>query len=147
MAETLSIIFRKATQRDVPRLVELYMESFAKWSEAEKIPDYLAERTENSDYNFIVAEDKPGHIAGFVMVNCGLVDSHGLVNVDVMTVDQNVRRLGLGKKLMHMAEMTALNTNAQVMTLQVVDSNTPAQKLYAKCGFVSAWTYFYWRGQ
>lgn len=128
----LSIQFRKAAKRDVPRIVELYMDCFAKWSKAEAIPDYLEEMVTNNDWQLIVAEDTPGHIAGFVLVNCSYADGSGgsFVNVDVLAVDKDSRRLGLGKTLMGMADMVARNENARFVSLQVHEDNDGGLKLY-----------------
>ncbi|MEZ0225118.1 MAG: N-acetyltransferase family protein [Alphaproteobacteria bacterium] len=135
MAETLTVIFRKATQRDVPRLAELYNESFAQWVDTTKTPDHMAAMVEAKGWNFIVAEDQPGYIAGFALINCNYAATHGVVNLDVMTVDKNARRLGLGQSLLRMTDATAHNAGAQVLTLQVVEYNEPAKKLYLKDGF------------
>lgn len=135
MAESLTVIFRKAAQADVPRLTELYNETFAQWIDASATPGYMADRVSNKDWNFIVAEDQPGHVAGFAMINCGYAATHGVVNLDVMVVDKDTRRLGLGKSLMRMTEATAENAGAQFLTLQVVEYNEPAKNLYLKDGF------------
>lgn len=135
MASSLSVIFRKAALADVPRLAELYDESFARWVDTAKTPGYMALMVEHKGWNFIVAEDQPGHIAGFAIVNCNYAASHGVVNLDVMTVDKNARRLGLGKSLLRMTEATAHNAGAKGLTLQVVEYNEPAKSLYLKDGF------------
>lgn len=134
MSDTPSLTtqFRKAAQRDVPRLTELYMDCFAKWSKAEDIPDYLDEMVNNKDWQFIVAEDKPGHIAGFVLVNCSYAERHpgGFINVDVLAVDENSRGHGLGKQLMGMADMVGRNEGVSFVSLQVHEDNTGGIKLY-----------------
>jgi ribosomal protein S18 acetylase RimI-like enzyme len=135
MAESLTVIFRKAAMADVPRLAELYDESFAQWVDTTKTPEYMGAMVKDRGWNFIVAEDQPGHIAGFAIVNCNYADSHSVVNLDVMTVDKNARRLGLGKSLLQMTEMTAHNAGADFLSLQVVEYNEPAKKLYLSSGF------------
>lgn len=128
----LSIQFRNAARRDVPRLVELYMDCFGKWSKAENIPDYLDMMVTDKDWQFIVAEDTPGHIAGFVLANCTYANGSvgSFVNVDVLAVDKDSRRLGLGKTLMDMADMVARNEGASFVSLQVHEDNDGGLKLY-----------------
>ncbi len=136
MAAPLSIIFRKAAQRDVDQIVKIYLDCFSKWeSNPERIPGFISNRVDNPDYNLVVAEDSPGHVAGFLIANCSYARSHGVMNVDVMAVDQQQRRHGLGRRLMHMGELIALNAGAKAMSLQVVEDNFPAQKLYQSIGF------------
>lgn len=136
MASSLSFTFRKAAQRDMPQVTALYLDCFSKWeAQPEVIPGYLSERAANPDYNFIVAEDRPGHVAGFVLTNCSYADTQEIVNVDVMAVDKDFRRAGLGKGLMHMADLVAHNAGARGVTLQVVEYNEPAKNLYLSLGF------------
>jgi ribosomal protein S18 acetylase RimI-like enzyme len=137
MASTLSFVFRKATQRDVSRLTEIYNGCFAKWTtEPEKTPGYMSMMiSEEDNFSLIVAEDRPGHIAGFIASNCSYVAEAKVMNVDVMAVDPQARRNGLGRALMRMGEMVAHNAGAKAMTLQVVEDNYPAQKLYLGIGF------------
>lgn len=136
MASSLSFTFRKAAQRDMAQVTALYLDCFSKWeAQPEIIPGYLSERAQNPDYSFIVAEDKPGHIAGFVLTNCSYAATHEIMNVDVMAVDKEFRRHGLGKSLMHMADLVAHNAGAKGVTLQVVEYNEPAKNLYLSLGF------------
>jgi ribosomal protein S18 acetylase RimI-like enzyme len=135
MAKPLSVIFRKATQRDVPRLTELYNECFAKWITASETPAYMSKMVADGDFNVIVAEDKPGHMAGFIVANSSFSPITGAVNIDVMAVDEKSRRSGLGRGLMHMGEMVARNAEARGLTLQVVEYNEPAKRLYLSIGF------------
>jgi ribosomal protein S18 acetylase RimI-like enzyme len=130
--KSLTVQFRKATRRDVPRVTELYLDCFGKWSKAEQIPDYIDEMATNKDWQMIVAEDKPGHIAGFVLINCNYAEPHpgGFVNVDVLAVDEKCRGLGLGKSLMGMADMVARNESVGVVSLQVHEDNAGGIKLY-----------------
>ena len=131
-APSLTIQFRKAAQRDLPRLTELYLDCFAKWSQAENIPNYLDMMVTDKDWQFIVAEDKPGHIAGFVLVNCTYAERHpgGFINVDVLAVDEKCRGQGLGKQLMNMADMVGRNEGVSFVSLQVHEDNEGGIKLY-----------------
>ena len=136
MSPPLSITFRKAAQKDMPRVAELYMDCFAPWTaQPAIIPGYLSTMAAHPDWSFVVAEDSPGHIAGFVLVNCNYAKTHGTANIDVMAVDKEFRRHGLGKTLMHMSDLIAFNAGASDMTLQVVEHNEPAKKLYEGLGF------------
>ena len=51
-------------------------------------------------------------------------------------VDSSTRKLGVGEALMHKAEDFAKETNARGLFLRTATDNTPAQKLYEKCGWV-----------
>ena len=70
-----------------------------------------------------------------MLINCSYAETHGIVNVDVMAVNKDSRRLGLGKGLMHMSELVARNSEAEGITLQVVENNEAGKKLYLGIGF------------
>lgn len=131
----LSIVFRKAAQRDVPQIASLYAKCFAQWIDAPSAPGYMSNMIADPDFQVIAAEDKPGHLAGFIIANCSFARTHEVVNIDVMAVAPDCRRGGLGKGLMHMGELVAHNAGARALTLQVVESNEPAKNLYLGLGF------------
>ncbi len=135
MASALSMSFRKAAKRDVPQLASLYASTFAQWIDGNTAPAYMDSMVEDPHFDFTVAEDRPGHIAGFIVSNHILLETHAFVNVDVMAVDTAFRRHGLGKALMDKCEESANQAGARMMTLQVVEYNEPAKKLYESLGY------------
>ena len=132
---SLTFLFRKASQKDVPQIAELYRKCFAPWIDGPSAPQYMSNMIADSSYQVIAAEDKPGHLAGFIIANCTFAQLYEVANIDVMAVDPACRRSGLGKALMHMGEMSARNAGAKALTLQVVENNEPAKNLYLSLGF------------
>lgn len=74
--------------------------------------------------------DQPG---GFILVR-GVVDEAEILT---LAVDPAFRRQGLGSALVRAAMQHAARLGAEVMHLEVADTNRAALALYETCGFVS----------
>lgn len=59
-------------------------------------------------------------------------------HLTTIAIKQTYRRLGLGELLLGYSIDRAIEFNARVVTLEVRVSNTVAQKLYEKYGFINA---------
>ena len=59
----------------------------------------------------------------------------GEVNINTVAVDDNFRNHSIGTKLINKVVEWCKKNNAELLTLEVRESNTPAICLYKKCGF------------
>ncbi len=82
---------------------------------------------------------------GSVVAAGVLAVGHSWASVHGMRTAVTHRSRGLATRVLaHLAQL-ARGEGYDNMMLQVEKANTPAQQLYAKCGFSTAWTYLYWR--
>ncbi|MDD2724651.1 MAG: GNAT family N-acetyltransferase [Methylovulum sp.] len=58
-----------------------------------------------------------------------------LLNVHDMIVSANYRGRGISRRLLAKAEETAINLGCCKLTLEVLEGNTVAQRVYRDCGF------------
>ena len=117
------------TLQDLDRIVEIEQLSFTlPWSR----PSFYQELTNNPYARYIVMEHD-GQIIGY----CGMwlvMDEAHITNIAVLP---QFRGKKLGEALMRQAMTLAREEGAQTMTLEVRVSNTVAQSLYRKLGFLN----------
>lgn len=83
---------------------------------------------------------------GEVVVAAGvLAFGHGWASVHGMRTAQSHRGRGLASRVLAALARISIERGYERLMLQVERDNAAAQKLYAKCGFSTAWTYLYWR--
>ncbi|HWI78534.1 MAG TPA: GNAT family N-acetyltransferase [Ramlibacter sp.] len=70
---------------------------------------------------------------------------HGWASIHGMRTAQSQRGRGLAKRVVSTLARAALDKGFESIVLQVQADNLPAQRLYARCGFTTAWTYNYWQ--
>ena len=70
---------------------------------------------------------------------------HGWASIHGMRTAQSHRGLGLATRVVATLASAALDRGFERLVLQVQADNTAAQRLYGRCGFVTAWTYGYWK--
>ncbi|PIC03856.1 ribosomal-protein-alanine N-acetyltransferase [Anoxybacillus flavithermus] len=121
--------FRFMTLQDLDRIVEIEQLSFTlPWSRS----SFYQELTNNRYARYIVMEHD-GQIIGY----CGMwlvMDEAHITNIAVLP---EFRGKKLGEALMKQAMALAREEGAQTMTLEVRVSNTVAQSLYRKLGFLN----------
>lgn len=79
-------------------------------------------------------------------VACGTASfSHGWASVHGMRTLPDYRGQGLATSILATLAQEARTRSVEQMFLQVEESNTSAQRLYAQAGFSTAWVYEYWR--
>ena len=121
--------YRRMTIDDVQAVHKIELASFpTPWT----LDSFYYEMTENQYAHYLVAEDETGEIIGF----CGVwlvIDAAQITNVAVV---QSVRGQGIGETLMREAMRVAKEANMDVMSLEVRVTNTVAQNLYRKLGFL-----------
>jgi ribosomal-protein-alanine N-acetyltransferase len=121
---------RSMSQEDVPQVTEIDREAFPTlWP-----PANYERELKNGLAHYIVAGDKGAghHIIGFAGLWM-LVDEAHITNI---AVREKHRRQGIGERLLIATIELAIELGANLITLEVRASNTEAQKLYAKYGFV-----------
>ncbi|AXM88693.1 ribosomal-protein-alanine N-acetyltransferase [Anoxybacillus ayderensis] len=125
----MNVSFRFMTLQDLDRIVEIEQLSFTlPWSRS----SFYQELTNNRYARYIVMEHD-GQIIGY----CGMwlvMDEAHITNIAVLP---EFRGKKLGEALMKQAMALAREEGAQTMTLEVRVSNTVAQSLYRKLGFLN----------
>lgn len=122
-----SVILRRASNADVPRVVELERESFSDpWSAAAFRAALAEERV-----LFVVAETSVGELVGYA-VAWSAVDEAELAN---LAVTASARGAGIGKALVDAALRYGEERGCVCMHLEVRESNAAARAVYAACGF------------
>lgn len=124
---------RKASVADLHRIMEIETSVFATdaWSE----PAMRAElESGNTVYVVATALGAPDIVQGYA----GLMAPPGATEADVQTiaVAAEVRRMGLGRVLMHALLKAARSAGVRDVFLEVRADNAGAQALYDSLGFV-----------
>ncbi len=126
----MGVYLRLMCQEDIPQVTEIDHEAFPTlWPPA----NYQRE-LKNGLAHYIVACDEGAghHIIGFA----GLWMLAGEAHITNIAVREKHRRQGIGETLLIAIIELAIELEAHLITLEVRASNTDAQKLYAKYGFV-----------
>jgi len=121
---------RLMSQEDVPQVTDIDREAFPTlWPPA----NYQRELKNGLAHYIVACGDEAGHyIIGFAGLWI-LVDEAHITNI---AVREKHRRQGTGETLLIAIIELAIELGACLITLEVRASNTEAQKLYAKYGFV-----------
>ena len=121
------ITIRRMEMRDLDPVCAIENATFAHpWTRA----DYEGELTRNKVARYLVAE-REGEILGFAGAWVILDESH-ITNI---AVAEPYRRQGIGEQVTRALLQYLSNLGAAYATLEVRESNLPAQALYAKLGF------------
>jgi ribosomal-protein-alanine N-acetyltransferase len=119
------------TLDDVPSVVAIEKRSFPlPWSEN----SFRSDLTTNSAAHLLVAEQKNGagrRIAGYAAYWLVVDEAH----LSTLAVDPELRRQGIGERILRDAMLHAARNGADMMTLEVRVSNEAARRLYEKLGF------------
>jgi ribosomal-protein-alanine N-acetyltransferase len=99
----------------------------AHWS-----PEQYARIFTNDSHRFCLVIEDQSQLRGFLVARV-LGNECELENVVVAPADQ---RRGFGSALLASLLKEAASRQAEAIFLEVRESNTPARRLYAKCGFV-----------
>lgn len=124
----MDIIVRRMKEEDLDRIMEVEKCSFTTpWSRN----SFLLEITKNQLARYFVAE-VDGLVAGYGGIWLILDEGH-ITNI---AVDEEYRRLGVGKKLLEELIILCEKYEMAGMTLEVRESNEPAKELYKSYDFV-----------
>ncbi len=120
------IIIRNYVPKDIHRIAEIERLCFSQpWSE-----NALLQFCENP-FGRILTVEKDGVVAGYITY-CEIFEEIQIANV---AVAPDFRRMGMGEMLILNLIKDGELKNAEIITLEVRQSNHPAQFLYEKCGF------------
>ncbi|HKM43452.1 MAG TPA: ribosomal protein S18-alanine N-acetyltransferase [Limnochordia bacterium] len=123
-----SVVYRIMTVDDIPMVQLVERKCFTTpWSKN----IFVSEVTRNDNAIYIVALVGE-RIVGYAGIWIILDEGH-ITNI---AVDPSFQRLGIGNGLMDVLTQAAVKRGGVAMTLEVRVSNSGAQALYAKLGFV-----------
>ncbi len=123
----MEILIRKMEEKDLDRIMEIEKDCFTTpWSRE----SFLMEITENMLARYIVAE-----IDGLVVGYGGIWMIIGEGHITNIAVESKYRKMGAGKKLLEGLIDVSKEMFVSSMTLEVRESNLPAQNLYKQFGF------------
>lgn len=121
-------MIRLMSTEDLEQVAELEKICFSEsWSYA------ILESGLNSDYDRFYVFEQDERILGY----CNLRVLCGEGEIERICVHPDVRRFGIGRKLMEAMDMFARDNQVTAMTLEVRESNLAAQKLYESFGFLA----------
>ncbi|HKN12454.1 MAG TPA: ribosomal protein S18-alanine N-acetyltransferase [Candidatus Binatus sp.] len=124
----MAIHIRNATERDLPRIIEIEQLAFpAPWT----LASFQRELTLPFSRIMVALPAPSGQIAGF-LCRWLIADECHILNI---AVHPDSRRLGIGTVLLAEAINEAKSTGANVVTLEVRRSNLAARQLYRKFDF------------
>lgn len=134
---------RKANIQDLDQLTKLfdqYVVFYKSPSNYEKHHDFLKERLENNEATVFVAceDENPDKIIGFALnyITFSSLALNKIVILNDLFVDSSARKKGVGEKLILETVALAKEIGSHTIRLRTAKSNTAAQKLYHKMGFV-----------
>lgn len=131
MTHANGLRIRPMTPDDIPAVVAIDRASFPlPWSEA----SFRSELTANEAAHLIVAElgeDPSSKVAGYAGFWLVVDEAH----LSTLAVHPDLRRRGIGDRLLVEAMHQAASRGAEMMTLEVRPSNDEARRLYARHGF------------
>lgn len=134
---------RKANIQDLDQLTKLfdqYVVFYKSPSNHEKHHDFLKERLENNEATIFVAfeDENPDKIIGFALnyITFSSLALNKIVILNDLFVDSSARKKGVGEKLILETVALAKEIGSHTIRLRTAKSNTAAQKLYHKMGFV-----------
>ena len=124
----MAIHIRDATERDLPRIMEIERLAFpAPWT----LASFQRELTLPFSRIMVAIPAESSSIAGF-LCRWLIADECHILNI---AVHPDSRRLGIGAVLISETVNEAKSTGAGVVTLEVRRSNLPARQLYRKFEF------------
>lgn len=123
----MKLTIRKMTLEDVPSVIDLDQKSFSlPWPER----SFRFELTANPASRCWVA-DLEGKIVGMIVVWLIVDEAH----VATLAIHPDLRRRGIGTKLLSHALRQMIDEGARSSFLEVRESNFSAQEMYRKFGY------------
>lgn len=121
------IKLREMKLNDIPAVVKLEESSFpTPWTYWIFFQELV------SPQRFYIVAELEGKIIGYAGMSWVLDEGH----ITTLAVAREYRRQGIGSKLLEQLIKKARALGLRYLTLEVRESNIPAQKLYYKYGFV-----------
>ena len=128
------ITIRKTVPEDIPEIAAITAESFPDpWSEHMLMTELVHDITRI----FLTAKDKSGKVLGYIMGYGDDIEYEDTAFIDNIAVAKSARREGVGTALMAYF-LLGLPQTVESVSLEVRESNIPAQGLYSKFCFKKA---------
>ena len=140
---------RKATNKDIPVISELYREQFKEM--ARLIPNFIKEGDQSTEFientiadeeSDILVYENDGVVVGFILLQAKtrpdfdfMLPGKYCYIMDII-VTENHRGKGFGTALMNSAKKWAKEKKCSFVNLDVLVNNSDAIKLYEKLGFI-----------
>lgn len=132
--------FRLASEKDLPKLVELMRELyqdqemvFDEETARSALNKTLLDPTLGSAYLILLGEQVAGYL---ILTSCFSLEFHGkFVLLDELYIREGFRRRKLGKSAMEFAENVCRKMGIKAMRLEVGTVNKVGQSLYDSVGF------------
>jgi len=143
------IIYRKATLKDLPQLVELgvaqssFHKSFSNYNKVKKslakiLKSFFRKKIRSKNALFIVAETK-GAVVGYALAQIKkpipVYIWRKEVELSDLFIKQSFRHKGIGKKLFSEVKLFAREINADYLWVGADSKNHSARDFYGRVGF------------
>ena len=123
----MEFLIRQARENDVPAIVSIECKTSPEpWSESALYRDVVT-----NGQALVILADVDGRIVGYADV-WHIPDEFQLNNIAVV---EEFRGNHLAENMLEVLIATARELGLKTITLEVRESNTPARRLYEKCGF------------
>lgn len=118
-------------------LLDAYRQFYKAASDLEGAHQFISERLTKNESVIFLAMDG-GNAIGFVQLYplFSSVAMRSLWLLNDLFVDPAARKQGVGEALLKHAEDFARETGSRGLSLRTATDNYPAQRLYARCGWV-----------
>lgn len=134
---------RAAALSDADRIAPLfdaYRQFYGKTQDPARALEFVRERLQNHESVIFVAENEAKDLLGFVQLfpSFTSVQARRLWVLNDLYVTDEARGLGVGRALMNAARDHAVKTGAKRLTLETMDDNERAWRLYESLGYVKS---------
>jgi ribosomal protein S18 acetylase RimI-like enzyme len=120
-------------------LFDKYMVFYNKPTDFERHKQFLKDRIENKDCTVFIAINDEDNVVGFALVysTFSSVRLSKILILNDLYVNSDLRNSGIGERLIEKVVELAKETGADMVRLRTAKTNTTAQGLYQKMGFVT----------
>jgi ribosomal protein S18 acetylase RimI-like enzyme len=138
--QEMDISIKRATLNNINEVSELfnaYRVFYKQESDLALANSFITQRLINKDSVIFCAYDDNDNALGFTQLypTFSSVSARKSWVLNDLYVSSSARRLGAGKKLMEMAKLFAIETNAKGIALETCKNNVNAQALYESLGY------------
>lgn len=139
----MNCAIRTAAERDaeiVAPLFDAYRQFYGKKPDPAIALAFIRERFRGSESVILIAEDETGRAMGFVQLfpSFTSVEARRLWVLNDLYVAEEARGHGVGRALMEAARNHAIQSGARRLTLETMEDNERAWKLYESLGYVKS---------
>lgn len=141
----MKISVRSASLADagaIAPLFDAYRQFYGKPPDPDLAFDFIRKRLERFESVILLAQDESSRVVGFVQLfpSFTSVQARRLWVLNDLFVTADARDLGVGRALLNAARDHAIKTGAKRLTLETMDDNRRAWRLYESLGYVKSGT-------